>query len=49
MRAKPRYYRELAQRGRDLGRQAVLGDNRRHLLRVAEEQDKLADEAEREP
>ena len=48
MKVKPRYYREQAQRSRDLAKQALLSDIRRHLLRVAEEYDNLADEAEKE-
>jgi hypothetical protein len=48
VKVKPGYYREQAQRSRNLAKQAVLSDIRRHLLKVAEEYDNLAEEAEKE-
>lgn len=39
-------YRQQAKRSRELAKRALVDDIRKHLLRVAEEYDKLADDAE---
>jgi hypothetical protein len=46
VKAKPRHYREQAERSRRLANEVVDHAVKLHLLQVAEEYDKLADEAE---
>ena len=45
VRVKPEYYRQQAERSRALSKRALVGEIRSHLLKVAEEYDRLADEA----
>ena len=46
MRVKPEYYRQQAERSRELAAKTRIADIRAHLLSVAEQYDKLAGEAE---
>jgi hypothetical protein len=46
--AKARYYREQAERSRRLAHQVLDDQVKRHLLEVAEEYDRLADQAMKE-
>jgi hypothetical protein len=47
VKAKPRHYREQAERGRRLANQVFDSAVKLHLLQVAEEYDRLAEEAEK--
>ena len=47
MKAKPRHYREQAERSRRVANQVLDRAVKLHLLQVAEEYDKLAEEAEK--
>jgi hypothetical protein len=49
VRVKPEYYREQAKRSRELARKASDADIKAHLLSVAEQYDKLAQETEVDP
>ena len=44
MRASPEYYRDQAKRSRELAKRAKVAEIRAHLLSVAEQYEKLADE-----
>lgn len=46
VRVKPEYYREQAKRSRELAKKASEADIKAHLLSVAEQYDKLAEEVE---
>ena len=46
MKAKPSYYREMAQRSRDLASKALAPSVSERLLKVAEQYQMLAEEAE---
>lgn len=46
MRAKPEYYREQAAQSRRLAKRIDDPEIRSHMLQVAEQYDKLAEEAE---
>jgi hypothetical protein len=47
VKAKPRHYREQAERSRRLANEVLDTAVKLHLLQVAEEYDKLAEEAEK--
>ena len=49
MQPKPEYYREQAERCRNLAKSILNWDAKQTLLDVAEEYEKLAREAERRP
>lgn len=49
MRVRPEYYREQAKRSRDLAARTRVDEIKTHLMSVAEQYDKLAQEALAKP